>query len=173
MTHLHFHSNSTPLKLKEILFIFLRFQRYDLSLYLWSWIFTKLRTFQLGNINPFKSSFFFFLLQLREIFFYYVLITPTLHLLLPLELQSLLNGNWNFWISSLFLLVELHAHTFHGGGGLGVKSCPILATPWTVARQAPLAMGFSRQESWSGLPFPSSIALSFQHFVRELFCLVF
>ena len=27
-------------------------------------------------------------------------------------------------------------------------------TPWTVARQAPLSMGFSRQEDWSGLPFP-------------------
>ena len=29
------------------------------------------------------------------------------------------------------------------------------ATPWTVAHQAPLSMGFSRQEYWSGLPFPS------------------
>ena len=29
------------------------------------------------------------------------------------------------------------------------------ATLWTVAHQAPLAMGFSRQEYWSGLPFPS------------------
>ena len=28
------------------------------------------------------------------------------------------------------------------------------AAPWTVARQAPLSMGFSRQECWSGLPFP-------------------
>ena len=28
--------------------------------------------------------------------------------------------------------------------------------PWTVAYQAPLSMGFSRQECWSGLPFPSS-----------------
>ena len=27
--------------------------------------------------------------------------------------------------------------------------------PWAVARQAPLSMGFSRQEYWSGLPFPS------------------
>jgi len=27
-------------------------------------------------------------------------------------------------------------------------------TPWTVARQAPLSMGFSRQEYWSGLPHP-------------------
>ena len=29
------------------------------------------------------------------------------------------------------------------------------ATPWTVARQAPLSMEFSRQEYWSGLPFTS------------------
>ena len=29
------------------------------------------------------------------------------------------------------------------------------ATPWTVAYQAPPSMGFSRQEYWSGLPFPS------------------
>ena len=28
-------------------------------------------------------------------------------------------------------------------------------TTWTVARQAPLSMGFSRQEHWGGLPFPS------------------
>ena len=29
------------------------------------------------------------------------------------------------------------------------------ATSWTVAHQAPLSMGFPRQEYWSGLPFPS------------------
>ena len=31
----------------------------------------------------------------------------------------------------------------------------LFATPWTVARQPPLSMEFSRQEYWSGLPFPS------------------
>ena len=31
----------------------------------------------------------------------------------------------------------------------------LFATPWTVDCQAPLSMGFSRQEYWSGLPFPS------------------
>ena len=30
----------------------------------------------------------------------------------------------------------------------------LFATPWTAARQAPLSMGFSRQEYWSGLPCP-------------------
>ena len=31
----------------------------------------------------------------------------------------------------------------------------LFATPWTVARQTPLSMGFSRKEYWSELPFPS------------------
>ena len=31
----------------------------------------------------------------------------------------------------------------------------LFANPWTVAHQAPLSMGFSRQEYWSELPFPS------------------
>ena len=30
----------------------------------------------------------------------------------------------------------------------------LFVTPWTVARQAPLSMGFSRKERWSGQPFP-------------------
>ena len=44
-------------------------------------------------------------------------------------------------------LVVIHA--------LVTKSCPTLVTPWTVAHQAPLPIGFPRQEYWSGLPFPS------------------
>ena len=39
--------------------------------------------------------------------------------------------------------------------GIVIKSCLTLVTPWTVARQTLLSMGFSRQEYWSGLPFPS------------------
>ena len=48
---------------------------------------------------------------------------------------------------------------------LGITNTPVkvkllsrvwpFVTPWTVAYQAPPSMGFSRQESWSGLPFPS------------------
>ena len=33
----------------------------------------------------------------------------------------------------------------------------LCATPQTAAQQAPLSLGFSRQEHWSGLPFPSPI----------------
>ena len=36
----------------------------------------------------------------------------------------------------------------------------LFATPWTVAYQAALSMGFSRQECWSGVPLPSPGDLS-------------
>ena len=42
----------------------------------------------------------------------------------------------------------------YGGGGLVTKLGPTPVIPWTVACWAPLSMGFSRQEYWSGLPFP-------------------
>ena len=35
------------------------------------------------------------------------------------------------------------------------QSCPTVCDPWTVACQAPLSIGFSRQEYWSGLLFPT------------------
>ena len=35
----------------------------------------------------------------------------------------------------------------------------LFATPWTVVYQAPPSMGFSREEYWSGLPFPSPVDL--------------
>ena len=54
-------------------------------------------------------------------------------------------------ITSFFLCSE----TSGGGGGLVTKSCKILATPWTVACQAPLSTRFPWQKGWSGLPFPS------------------
>ena len=38
---------------------------------------------------------------------------------------------------------------------LVTQSCQILCDPWTVARQGPLSVEFSRQEYWSGLPFPT------------------
>ena len=41
------------------------------------------------------------------------------------------------------------------GGGFITNLRPTLATPWTIAHQASLSMGFPRQEYWSGLPFPS------------------
>ena len=40
------------------------------------------------------------------------------------------------------------------GGGLVTKLCLTLVTLWTVACQAPLSMGFSRQGYWTEYPFP-------------------
>ena len=52
----------------------------------------------------------------------------------------------------------------------------LLATPWTAAYQAPLSMGFSRQEYWSGVPLPSNQLIGSyyqQHFFNELTTLDF
>ena len=52
------------------------------------------------------------------------------------------------------------------------------ATPWTITYQVPLSMGFSRQEYWSGLPFPSprdlpdpGIEPGLPHGRQTLYCL--
>ena len=42
-----------------------------------------------------------------------------------------------------------------GAGAQLLNRVPVFVTLWTAALQAPLSMGFSRQEYWSGLPFPS------------------
>ena len=45
----------------------------------------------------------------------------------------------------------------------------LLATPWTAAHQAPLSMGFSRQEYWSGVPLPSPAAdLTSDNFIYKM-----
>ena len=56
----------------------------------------------------------------------------------------------------LFVLRIRVQERISGGGGLVERSYLTLATPWSVAHQASLSMGFSRQEYWNGLPFPSS-----------------
>ena len=62
-----------------------------------------------------------------------------------------------FCVSALFVLLT---NTLMVTSGLEsesevTQSCPTLCDPWTVAHQASPSMGFSRQEYWSGLPFPS------------------
>jgi len=46
----------------------------------------------------------------------------------------------------------------------------LCATPWTAAYQAPLSMGFSRQEYWSGVPLPSPMYESHKISVEHLHC---
>ena len=59
-----------------------------------------------------------------------------------------------FSLSILYIYIYIHTHT---PVVIVVQSLGHVdsATPWTVALQAPLSMGFPRQESWSGLPFSS------------------
>ena len=51
-----------------------------------------------------------------------------------------------FWILPILIGVLLLSH---------FSRVRLYATPWTGAHQAPPSLGFSRQEHWSGLPFPS------------------
>ena len=52
-------------------------------------------------------------------------------------------------------VVHIHTGILKKGKGKSFSHVWLFATPWTVANQAPLSRGFSRQEYWSGLPFPS------------------
>ena len=83
---------------------------------------------------------------------------------------------WNLLSLVLFHMVKVKVK---------VKSLSrvwLFATLWTVAHQAPPSMGFSRQEHWSGLPFPSPLGMvlppSFLYFFRGnglyeiMFCLL-
>ena len=64
-----------------------------------------------------------------------------------LQADSLLLSHWGCPSFSLLLLLLLLLSRFNR-----VRLC---ATPQTASYQAPLSLGFSRQEHWSGLPFPS------------------
>ena len=59
-----------------------------------------------------------------------------------------------FWWINKVIVSKLGHHKEHGCG-LVTKSCPTLVTPGTVAHQASLSRGLSRQENWSGLLCPS------------------
>ena len=64
-------------------------------------------------------------------------------------------SSWFGALVFIFFFLHISLPQNPGGSGLVAKSCPTLGIPWTVAHQVPLPMGFSRQEYWSGLPFPS------------------
>ena len=49
-----------------------------------------------------------------------------------------------------------HTHRHFPDAVQPLSRVQLFVTPWTIARQAPLSMGFSRQEYWRELPFPSS-----------------
>ena len=65
-----------------------------------------------------------------------------------------------WWVDSLCCTAETNAALESSCVCSVTQSCPLFATPQTVVRQAPLSLGFSRQEYWSGLPFLSPRDLS-------------
>ena len=69
-----------------------------------------------------------------------------------------MGGILKFGAKILFILLSpvsnIHWHT-QESKNVGRLVMSDSATPWTVACQAPLSMEFSKQEYWSGLPFPS------------------
>ena len=75
-------------------------------------------------------------------------------MLIPVDLDEVIRFSirvlfWEFWgkiaclsVYQSFFVVHLLSHVW------------LFATPWTVACQAPLSIGFSREEYWDRLPFP-------------------
>ena len=64
--------------------------------------------------------------------------------------ENLKKKSNSYFIPHLFI----HLQNWLESESVTGQSCPTLATPWAVAHQVPLSMEFSRQEYWSGLPFP-------------------
>ena len=61
----------------------------------------------------------------------------------------------NKYLSSAPLVRNLQSSRGHKVKVKSLSRVQLFVTPWTVAYQAPLSMGFSRQQYWSRLPFPS------------------
>ena len=85
----------------------------------------------------------------------------------PLRLTGLISLLFK-GLSRVLSSTTIQKHQFYGAqpslwfhshicssSSLVAKSCLTLATPWTIALQVPRSVGFSRQECWSGFPFPS------------------
>ena len=69
------------------------------------------------------------------------------------SLLSIARGNLEVQ-HRIYIHICIHTHTLLLSRFSPVRLC---ATPQTAAHQAPLSLGFSRQEHWSGLPLPSPI----------------
>ena len=64
----------------------------------------------------------------------------------------------SFPMSQLFAFIVISTYIYiytAAAAAKSLQSCPILCDPVDGTHQAPLSLGFSRQEHWSGLPFPS------------------
>ena len=85
--------------------------------------------------------------------------------------------NFFIFVFSSAFAVLISSHSYFSSFCSVVSS--LFATPWTVAHQAPLSMGVSRQEYWSGLPFPSpshshTLIMNFQaYLIKSWIFLIF
>ena len=60
--------------------------------------------------------------------------------------------NWLTYLHMLFLTGVKNNSYGHPAAAKSFSCVRLCATPWTAAYKAPPSMGFSRQESWSGVP---------------------
>ena len=79
----------------------------------------------------------------------FVIVSPSLRMCRAHAYQSVRFGE------VIELLPPCHDFCCIKEGCVCAQHCLTFATPWTVALQAPLSIGPSRQEYWNGLPFPS------------------
>ena len=86
---------------------------------------------------------YFFLFRFFSIKDYYKVLNTV-----PCAMQQGLVGYLFYLFLSFFVYLFIYSYV--------LSHVPLSGTPWTVAHQAPLPMGFSRQEYWSGLPFSPS-----------------
>ena len=94
-----------------------------------------------------RFFFFFFLILLLLVCFSYVRLCNPIDGSPPgSSLPGILQARILEWVAISFSNACRHAKSLQSW---------LCATPWTAAHQAPLAIGFSREEYWSGLPFPS------------------
>ena len=102
-------------------------------------------------------------------------------LLLLFSCPVMSNSLWPPWTAAhqAFLSFTIsqslpNSRPLHNDGwlvGLVAKSCPTLATPWTLAYQAPLSMGFSRQEYWSEFAISFSRGSSWPRDQTQISCI--
>ena len=69
--------------------------------------------------------------------------------------NELIDGAQNIYIDSIFTSIRLSWETENTWDCTLCSRIWLSAAPWTVAHQASLSMEFSRQEYWSGFPFPT------------------
>ena len=81
--------------------------------------------------------------------------SPSAVILEPPKIKSDTFHCFPIYLYFCIILLNIRGILLYVVVGLVAKSCLTLETLWIVASQAPLFIEFSRQEYWSGLPFPS------------------